>query len=67
MPTLCGKLAIKLFFLEHNIFMYFNFQLSYCSTSCKDQAWDQYHKTLCSHVMGGSSQLPLDKLNEAWK
>ncbi|EFX89935.1 SET and MYND domain-containing 5 protein [Daphnia pulex] len=41
--------------------------VTYCSVDCKDQAWNQYHKTICCNMFGGNSNHPLEKLNEAWK
>lgn len=41
--------------------------VTYCSSECRDQAFNQYHKTLCCNVLGGDPNHPLEKLNEAWK
>lgn len=39
-------------------------KMKYCSTACKEQAWEQYHQLLC--FIPGSSH-PLDIMNETWK
>jgi len=41
--------------------------VAYCSPNCRDQAWNQYHETICQRVLGGNPNHPLEKLNEAWK
>jgi SET and MYND domain-containing protein 5 len=40
---------------------------NFCSLSCKENAWNHYHKTLCTGTLGTLSDHPLEKLNEAWK
>ncbi|PSN44796.1 SET and MYND domain-containing protein 5 [Blattella germanica] len=41
--------------------------VQYCNTSCKDQAWNQYHRTLCLRSHLHNANHPLEQLNEAWK
>ncbi|XP_026581509.1 SET and MYND domain-containing protein 5-like, partial [Pseudonaja textilis] len=42
-------------------------QVDYCSSECRQAAWNQYHQVLC---LGPSKQdpgHPLNKLQEAWR
>ncbi|KAJ4451389.1 hypothetical protein ANN_02851 [Periplaneta americana] len=41
--------------------------VQYCSITCRDQAWNQYHKTLCLQKFSLNLSHPLEQLNEAWK
>jgi len=42
-------------------------QVQYCSSICQDQAWKQYHRTLCLRSHSHNPNHPLEQLNEAWK
>ncbi|XP_071448093.1 protein-lysine N-trimethyltransferase SMYD5 [Hetaerina americana] len=41
--------------------------VQYCSKECQEQAWKQYHMTLCVGTCEESPSHPLNILNEAWK
>ncbi|XP_023722899.2 SET and MYND domain-containing protein 5 [Cryptotermes secundus] len=39
----------------------------YCSSTCQEQAWNQYHRTLCLQSHSHHPNHPLEQLNGAWK
>ncbi|CAH1173460.1 unnamed protein product [Phaedon cochleariae] len=41
--------------------------LQYCSTECREEAYNQYHRILCTQTTDKNSSHPLEQLNEAWK
>ncbi|XP_021926458.1 SET and MYND domain-containing protein 5 isoform X2 [Zootermopsis nevadensis] len=41
--------------------------VQYCSTICKDQAWNLHHRTLCLQSHSRNVNHPLEQLNETWK
>ncbi|KAK2192875.1 hypothetical protein NP493_21g07016 [Ridgeia piscesae] len=42
-------------------------QKVYCSATCRDRAWSQYHMTLCRRASVSDDDHPLAKLEEAWR
>lgn len=42
-------------------------EVSYCSSLCRDQAWEQYHQLLCTSSLYGEAKHPLDQLQDAWR
>ncbi|GFQ98691.1 SET and MYND domain-containing protein 5 [Trichonephila clavata] len=42
-------------------------EVSYCSYSCREQAWEQYHQVLCTSSSVGNTRHPLDQLQDAWR
>ncbi|CAL1291107.1 unnamed protein product [Larinioides sclopetarius] len=42
-------------------------EVSYCSYSCREQAWEQYHQVLCTSSLIGNTKHPLDQLQDAWR
>jgi len=40
---------------------------SYCGESCRESAWEQYHKTLCTRSFTRDPSHPLVILQETWK
>ncbi|XP_037092916.1 SET and MYND domain-containing protein 5-like [Pollicipes pollicipes] len=40
---------------------------SYCCEACRDAAWSQYHKTLCTRSFTRDASHPLVILQETWK
>lgn len=41
--------------------------VQYCTISCRELAWNQYHRTLCLQSRSNNINHPLEQLNEAWK
>ncbi|XP_068087175.1 histone-lysine N-trimethyltransferase SMYD5 isoform X2 [Anabrus simplex] len=41
--------------------------VQYCSIECRDEAWRQFHRTLCLQSRSKDGAHPLEQLNEAWK
>nr|CAD7401676.1 unnamed protein product [Timema poppensis] len=39
----------------------------YCCADCRDAAWSQYHKTLCTQSRTRDPSHPLEQLNDTWK
>nr|CAD7400590.1 unnamed protein product [Timema cristinae] len=39
----------------------------YCCAECRDAAWSQYHKTLCTQSRTRDPSHPLEQLNDTWK
>ncbi|XP_032094190.1 SET and MYND domain-containing protein 5 [Thamnophis elegans] len=44
-----------------------NCQVTYCSSECRQAAWDQYHQVLCLGPSKQDPDHPLNKLQEAWR
>ena len=49
------------------VYFYVALQASYCSEACRDTAWRQYHKTLCTRSFTRDASHPLVILQETWK
>uniref|UniRef100_A0A8D0AXU0 Protein-lysine N-trimethyltransferase SMYD5 n=1 Tax=Salvator merianae TaxID=96440 RepID=A0A8D0AXU0_SALMN len=44
-----------------------NCQVCYCSSECRQAAWEQYHQVLCLGPSWQNPNHPLNKLQEAWR
>ncbi|TSQ35292.1 SET and MYND domain-containing protein 5 [Bagarius yarrelli] len=42
-------------------------QVMYCSSECRQAAWDQYHKVLCLGPSHHDPNHPINKLQDAWR
>ncbi|MCJ8735728.1 hypothetical protein PDJAM_G00250710 [Pangasius djambal] len=42
-------------------------QVMYCSSECRQAAWDQYHQVLCLGPSHHDPDHPVNKLQEAWR
>lgn len=41
-------------------------QAEYCSVNCKDEAFEKYHRTICTHSKELYTNHPLALLNDLW-
>ncbi|KAK2834256.1 hypothetical protein Q7C36_014957 [Tachysurus vachellii] len=42
-------------------------QMMYCSSECRQSAWDQYHRVLCLGPSHQDNDHPINKLQDAWR